>query len=170
MERRRFLQLGFGGSAVLALGGFSLFMRSSRLRETPTLQVFSAAEYAVLAAIANRVCPGSGNLPSAEEIGVAEKVDGLFARMHPRDAQDFKLALGLFENALAGLLHDQRVTPFTRLDGPDQDAVLRNWKESRVGTARMIYRSIRDLVASTYWGDPRTFAAANYPGPPALGG
>ncbi len=90
--------------------------------------------------------------------------------MAARDQKDMKLALNVFENAVAGLVLEGRITPFTQLDPEAQDQALARWRGSRLETARVIYRSVRDLVAGTYWGDPKCFAAVGYPGPPALGG
>ena len=171
MKRRRFLQLGLGGMALLTVGGIGLGLRPTRLRsEVPDLKVFSAKEYAILYAMAQRICPGGGGLPTIDDLEVCQKLDSLFSRMAPRDQKDMKLALNVFENAVAGLVLEGRITPFTQLDPEAQDQVLARWRGSRLGTARVIYRSVRDLVAGTYWGDPKCFAAVGYPGPPALGG
>lgn len=171
MRRRRFLQLGLGGTALLAVGGVGLSLRSTRLLpETPELKVFSDKEYAILHAMAARICPGGDGLPSIDELEVCQQMDSLFSRMSARDQKDMKLALKVFENALAGLVLEGRVTPFTQLEPAQQDKVLEHWRDSRLTTARVIYRSVRDLVAATYWGNPKCFAAVGYPGPPALGG
>ena len=171
MKRRRFLQLGLGGTALLAVGAIGLGLQPTRLHaDTPTLKVFSPKEYAILHAMAQRICPGGDGLPSIDDLQVCEKLDTLFSRMSPRDQKDIKLALNVFENAVAGLVLEGRVTPFTQLDPKAQDDVLERWRDSSLSTARVIFRSVRDLVAGTYWGDPRCFAAVGYPGPPALGG
>lgn len=171
MKRRRFLQLGLGGTVVLAVGGIGLGLRPTRLRpQTPELKVFNDKEFAILWAIAQRICPGGDGLPTIDDLQVCQKLDTLFSRMAPRDQKDIKLALNVFENAVAGLVLEGRITPFTQLEPEAQDQVLARWRGSRLETARVIYRSVRDLVAGTYWGDPKCFAAVGYPGPPALGG
>ena len=64
------------------------------------------------------------------------------------------------------MLLDGRATPFTLLGPAEQDAVLDDFRTSRIPIRRSVYKALRGLIAASYWGDPRLYAAAGYPGPP----
>jgi hypothetical protein len=88
-----------------------------------------------------------------------------------REAQsDVAGLLGLFENALPGLLFDGRVTPFTALDPDAQDRVLESWRDSRLVLRRSGYQALRKLCLGAYYAEPRAWPALKYGGPPDLGG
>lgn len=166
-SRRRFLQVSLAGAGLLALGGVGLSWQPTVLR-TPSqpLRALSPRAYSVLAAVAERVCPGGDGLPSATEIDVASLIDGLLATMHPGVAGELERVLGLMENAVAGLVFDGNPRPFTASSPAVQDAVLDAWRTSRLSLRRQAFGAVKGLVASAYHAHPATFAGVGYPGPP----
>ena len=76
ITRRSFLRRGLYGLAVVLAGSTGLALQPSRERGTPAagLKVFSAREYAILCAVADRVMPAAPGLLSGSEMGVAEKL------------------------------------------------------------------------------------------------
>lgn len=166
--RRRFLQTGAVGAAVLAVGGLGLALQPTRTRAPGgPLEVLTEQEHGILAAVAEALIPPRDGLPSPDEIGVARKIDALLARLHPGTAAEVKQALGLLENALPGLFLDGRIRPLSRLDREARAQVLEGWRTSRLPLKRTVFRAVAGLVGATYWGDPRTHAFVGYPGPPA---
>jgi hypothetical protein len=153
---------------LLALGGVGLALRPGADIALPgmVLQVLTPRQYIILAAVADRLCPGGPGRPSASDVGVASKVDALMALLHEGDAAELCQGLMLIENALVGLLLDGRPTPFTLLGPTEQDAVLHTFRTSRIPIRRTIYKALRGLVAASYWGDPLLYASSGYPGPP----
>ena len=166
-SRRTLLTAGLGGAVLLGLGGAGLALRpGAEVDVTPDLRVLTPRQYGILVAVADRICAGGDGRPAASAVGVAEKVDHQLSTMHPADAVELGQGLLLIENALVGLLLDGRTMPFTLL-GPDaQDAVLEDFRTSRIAIRRSVYKALRGLVAASYWGDPRLYAAVGYPGPP----
>jgi len=166
-SRRTLLTAGLGGAVLLGLGGAGLALRpGAEVVDVPDLRVLTPRQYGILVAVADRICPGGGGRPAASAVGVAAKVDHQLSTMHPADAAELGQGLLLIENALVGFLLDGRTAPFTRL-GPDaQDAVLEDFRTSRIAIRRSVYKALRGLVAASYWGDPRLYGAVGYPGPP----
>jgi hypothetical protein len=39
-----------------------------------------------------------------------------------------------------------------------------------VAVRRQVFKALRGLLAAAYWGDPRMYAHAGYPGPPDYAG
>lgn len=167
LDRRRFLALGVGGAAVLAVGGVGLSLQGTVPRAASgPLAALTPAQFSVLAAIADRLCPGGDGFPTAGELRVAEGVDALLATMHPAAAAELGQALLLVENALTGVVFDGRFVPFTAASPEAQDAALDGWRTSRIGLRRKVYKALRGLVISTYYANPAIAPLVGYPGPP----
>lgn len=167
-SRRTLLQVGVGGTLVLALGGIGLALQPTAIVAPPgPLQALSPRQYAVLVALAETVLPPREGLPSTHEVGVAAKVDALLATLHPGVATELGQALLLLENALPGLLLDGRIRPFSQASLEERTRVLERWRTSRLTVRRQVFRGLSALVASAYWADPRTHAYIGYKGPPA---
>jgi hypothetical protein len=172
LRTRRWL-LGVGVAAVGAAACGGLLLQRTRIRQARSaLLQFDPEQFSVVAAVADRVCPGdaAAGLPTAWELFVPEKVDALVDRL-PRASQvDLKAGIGLLESALPGLLLDGTARPFTTLTGEAQDRVLRRCQTSRFLLRRTAFRALAGLINGAYWADPRVYAFVGYPGPPALGG
>lgn len=170
VSRRRLIQMGIGGMALLGLGGVGLSLRPTvnRIPKRP-LQVLDPRAYSVLAAITQRLIPKGDLFPLPHEVEVAEKVDTLLASLHPADAADFVKGLLLVENALVGFLLDGRTQSFTASSPDRQDRALENLRTSRLPIRRSVYRAIYGMVCGAYWSSPKTYAACGYGGPPEFG-
>jgi len=174
-SRRSFVRYGLlGGVAILVGGGVSagvLAMRTTALREPRrALSALTQKQYSILAAIADRLCPGADGLPGATELEVAEKVDALLARAEPGVVKEFGAALLLVENALVGAALQGRFTTFSASPADVQDRYLDAWRLSDVKLRRTVWRAIAGLCMASYWSDPRTYAWVGYPGPPDFSG
>jgi hypothetical protein len=132
------------------------------------LRALDPEAFAVLAAVADRLCPGGEGLPKARELEVAEKVDALLAAMDPAMVADVQVVLSLIENALAGLLFEGRWTTFTAALPEAQDRILEAWRSSRVYARRSAFKAVHGLVTAAYWGSPEVHARVGYPGPPTF--
>jgi hypothetical protein len=154
------------GSGVLALGGAAaLALQKSELRESPPgLQALDAGAYAVLCALADRLCPALGEgAPGALALRVPEKIDAMLsAAPDPLVAQQVMGALAMLENALAGAVFLERFAPFTKLAAEEQDAVLTHMRDSSVGVRRTVFRALAVMVWAVYWSSPETWQRAGY--------
>lgn len=169
MERRVFLKKGLFGGALLVLGGGSglgLFPGRRVAEPLHALRVLDERGFQVMVAIAARVVTA----PGASAVAVAHGVDEALARAVPEGQADLVKLLGLFENALPGLLLDGRATPFTRLDPAAQDRALESWRDSRFVLRRSGYNAVRKLCLGVFYGDEKAWPGIRYLGPPDLGG
>jgi hypothetical protein len=168
MDRRSFLKKGLLGGAVLVLGGGAIALQPTRHLASPSgpLRVLDERGFQVMVAIAARVVPVEGADPAA----IAQGVDLALSRAVPEAQADLRKVLGLFENALPGLLLDGRARPFTTLDPAAQDRVLEAWRDSRLVLRRGAYHAIRKLCLAAYYGEQAAWRSLRYPGPPMLGG
>ena len=159
MDRRTFLKRGIAGSAVLLLGGGALAVIPTKELGAPkrALAVLEPRSFQVIVAIARRVCP-----ETVDAVDVAHGVDDLLRRTPPETQTDFNKLLGLFENALPGFLFDQRFLPFTRLSPDAQDAVLRDWRDSRLVIRRTGYHALRKICLATAYSKDETWPAIGY--------
>jgi hypothetical protein len=171
METRRgFLGRGLFGGALLALAGAVplALTKSKLLSSTPPLRFFSAAEYAIVHAVAERMVPGGEGWAPASALGVAEKLDLVMDGSDVAAQKDMHQLLMLFDNALIGLLFDARPRAFTALDAEAQLAALESWRSSRLTLRRSGFVALRGLVMATYYGDPASWEGVGYPGPPEI--
>jgi hypothetical protein len=168
MNRRSFVQRGLFGGALLLLGGGGLALYPTRHLASPTkaLRVLDDRGFQVIVAVAARVI----SAPDADAIVLAERIDESLSRLPPEAQGDLRGLLGLFENALPGLLLDGRATPFTRLDGAAQDRALESWRDSSLLLRRSGYHALRRLCFIAYYGDERAWPGIHYGGPPDVGG
>jgi gluconate 2-dehydrogenase subunit 3-like protein len=184
-SRRGLLKKSIGGVVLLsAAASVPVALRKTKLRATRAdLKFFSAAEYSIWAAVADRILARdetpttqpearlTGSVerppaPTAAEIDVAAKADAFLAPLPAGDAKDLKQLLALFDNALFSLLTGGPATPFTQMSAAQQDAHLRAWQTSRLAIRRTGFQAMKRLCAAIYFGSPETFASVGYPGPP----
>lgn len=166
------LKVGLGGAAVVAVGGgAALFLRDtvSRTPRRP-LRALTAAQFSVLAAVADRIAPASGAFPSAWEVSVPEKIDELLSRVHPGLVEEVGQGLMLLESAAAGMLLDGRTSTFTGSTPAEQDEILESWRASDIEVRRKVFKALNGLCNAAYYGSPEVYPAVGYPGPPQRGG
>jgi hypothetical protein len=168
--RRSFLRKTMGGAALLAVAGaVPVALRRTKLREAPKgLRFFTAAEYSIWAAAADRVLaeekPSGAPLPA--QVDIAARADAFLAPLPEGDRKDLKQLLALFDNALFSVLQGGPPRPFTQMSPEDQDAQLRRWQTSRLAIQRTGFQAIKRLCCALYFADPATYASVGYPGPP----
>lgn len=170
-KRRSFLKRGLFGGALLLLGGAGfLATRGTKTIPLPKngLKVLSEREYAVMAAIAARMVRPRKNFPTVEEVSLAEACDLVIARADSGVQKELKQLIGLFENALANAVFDRRFQPFTEMSGEAQDAVLHDWETSALLIRRTGFNALRTIAIAAYYGNPKTWGAVGYAGPPPL--
>jgi hypothetical protein len=169
-NRRSFLKMGLVGGGALALGSLTLATRSTRLRTPATpLRLLTVQEFSILAAVAERVCPGRESFPAPEAMHVAERVDALLANAHPGLSGEIRQLVHLFENGLANFIFDRRPRAFSQMDAAEQDATLNDWRHSSITLRRTGYKALTGLITAAYYSNPATYAAVGYPGPPDIG-
>jgi hypothetical protein len=166
--RRKVLQICAVGVGATVLGGVGIASRRTRLQFRPNrpLRSLSEREFAILGALAARICPGAAPFPDPAAVGGVEHVDELLANAHPGLAGDIKKLAELFENALANFVFDARARPFTQLSPAEQDRAIAEWQGSSLTLRRMAYKALRGLVVAAYFASPDLDFSVGYPGPP----
>lgn len=167
MNRRAFLKRGLLGAAVLLLGGsgLALYPTLETARPTRQLRVLTERGFHVLVAIARRVV----RTPDADAVAIAEAADDSLLWLTPEAQSDFNRLLGLFETALAGLVLDGRVRPFTRLSPDEQDRALESWRTSSLTLRRTGYQALRKLCLASHYAQPASWPSAHFPAPTPVG-
>ncbi|GAC1339493.1 MAG: hypothetical protein NVSMB23_08600 [Myxococcales bacterium] len=195
--RRQFVKKTLAGTALLAAASaVPLALRKTRLSNPgprSALRFFTPAEYAIFAAVADRVLatapadpahpefPGGapanlpevaaqvrayGAAPAPAAVDVAGKADAFLAPLDAGSAKELKQLLALFDNALFSLLTLGPPTPFTAQDPAQQDRHLAAWAHSRLAVRRTGYQALKRLACAMYFASPETYASVGYPGPP----
>ena len=181
-SRRGLLKKTLGGGVLLAVAGsVPLALRKTRLREPRTkLRFFTAAEYSIWAAVADRVLAtdataataepeqigAPGPAPAPAEIDVAGKADAFLAPLPASDAKDLKQLLALFDNALFSFVSGGPARPFTQMSAAEQDVHLLGWQTSRLAIKRTGFQAMKRLCCALYFSQPATYASVGYGGPP----
>lgn len=167
-SRRGVLKKGLIGGALLAVGGGAwLFTRPSAPVTLPDgLKVLNEREYACLHALVQRFIPPNQNFPDADALNTTVAADGVLAMMEESTRDELKQLINLFENALPAFLFGRRRKTFSTLSMDEQFAVLDEWRDSRITIRRTGFLALRGVVMAAYYGNPKTWAAVKYPGPP----
>lgn len=169
ISRRTALKYGLGGAGLLGVGGLGLSLWPTQTREPrQALQALDPQQFSILAAVADTFHPPSPPFPSAWEIQLPEAMDDYLATIHPGDLGDLVAALGLLENAAAGLLLDGRMGTFTGASPEVRAATLGGWKHSRIPVRRTAYKALHKLCNSSYFASPAIYETVGYAIPPGL--
>jgi hypothetical protein len=134
------------------------------------LRVLAPWQYAVVRAVARRVVAPdrAEGVPSPDDVGVAEFVDGYLVEMRPVLRRDvFRLLRYIEQLAPLGSGYKER---FTELSPDAQDEVLHGLEASRFDQLRAGFQAMKSLVVMGYYRDARTFPILGYGGPFVLDG
>ena len=171
--RRSFLRYGLTGAALLAVGG-GAWLGTRRTLPSSGLSgpftVLSPEEATVFLELSERLLPPRPGFPAPLDLDLPRRIDALLGLMPPEGQKEVRQLVGLFENALVGLLLDGQWRTFTASSNEQQDARIRSWQQSRLEVRRTGYRALKKIVYSSYYGARETWAAIGYPGPPPTGG
>jgi hypothetical protein len=172
VSRRTLIKTSLAGLGVLVAGGVGLALQKTvLLADTPELKVLDPAEYAVLVAITDRVCPALGaGAPGGLALKVPALLDHILLDTDIEMQKGIKVALKLLDNALTGALTGERLVPFTKLSAAQQERSLNGWRNADSGFRRTVYAGVAGAINSVYWGQRETWARAGYKGPPDIEG
>lgn len=169
ITRRRFLQVGLAGAAVLA--GVHLATRNRGPRD-PSLRTLDANEAAIVAALVPVVLAGA--LPADREAGqpavreVVEAFDRALAGLEPAVREEVRDLLGLLDLAPARFALARLARPVEQSRPEDVAAFLQRWRTSRFDLLRAAYQALTQLIQAAWFGNERAWPAIGYPGPPRL--
>jgi len=126
---------------------------------TSPAMALTASQRRVAGALADTLFPTPPDAPSAGTV-VSETIDDLLDALPAETRKGFTSALGLFE--LLGV--PTRLSRFSRMKPAARERYVAAWQRGGK-TRRMVYRALRDTLATIYYQDPRGWQAIGYPGP-----
>ena len=166
--RRRFIQAGAAGAALLAM--VALLDRPRAQGATPlrnldarTVELLEALVPVVLAG----ALPGGPDRPAAIRETI-EAFDRALSGLDPGIQDEIAQMLGLLvyaptRIAVAGVWPAWREASTTEVA-----AFLVDWRASRSELKRSGYRALTQLIQAAWYGNPRAWEAIAYPGPPKV--
>jgi len=176
LSRRRFIQAGIAGGAVLIAvrAVYGPFSRDPLLSEDRgfSYAVLGANERTILAALTPVMLAGA--LPEDRAArdeavllvirGVDTAVSGLPLPVQAEVAQLFSLlAFPVTRRVVAGV-----TAPWLQAE-PEQIAnFLDHWRNSRFALLRSAYRALQELIMAAWYGSEASWRRIGYPGPPSL--
>lgn len=171
LARRRLLQAGLAGGAVLAVAGGVAWFRRGSAPADPSHALDRDAVPVVRAIVPAML---AGALPDARDdrtraidetvAGVDVAIAGLAPASRTELAQLFTLlASTIGRRVLAGVS-----TPWPDAPVDEVGAFLDAWQASGWSLKRSAYDALHQLVVGSWYANPRSWPAIGYPGPPVL--
>jgi hypothetical protein len=151
--RRRFLQVGLAGTAVLATAGW-----------------FATSRGGVVEALVPVVLDGSLPAPGPERERAVRDVTEAFHRavagLTPAVQGEVAQLLALLRFAPTRLAFTGIAAPLDAAAPADIAAFLARWRASRFDLLRASYQALTQLIQAAWYDNPASWAAIGYPGPP----
>ena len=166
MRRRTFLTVGIAGAATLAAAGWWAALRS---RPEPLLALGDDARSIVAALVPAMLEDALPRAAREREAAAAETVanvdraiQGLPPSARAELGQLFALlAIDVARRAFAGV-----APPWHEASVPEVAAFLDRWRDSGWDLKRSAYDALHQLILAAWYGNPRSWSAIGYPGPP----
>jgi len=169
MRRRRWLKLGLGAAALLALAGGGAVavtepgLRAGRLTAAGR-RVFDRVGRAFL----------DGSLPT-EPVQQREamqaflvRVDALTSALPTHAQQELSQLLALLATGAGRRLLASLDVPWPEADLSRIQAALQSMRTSPLALKQQAYHALHDITGAAYFSDPSTWAVLGYPGPVAV--
>jgi len=171
VTRRTLLKTGLAGGAALLLARW-LYTRTS----APSLVVESgpaleADARAIIAAIIPVVLDGA--LPAGTEAGPARAealaaAEQAIAGLPPATRKELDQLFSLLAFAPTRCLVAGVWSPWPQAPQESITSFLARWRNSRFGLLRSAYDALHQIVFGAWYGNPRSWPAIGYAGPPSL--
>jgi hypothetical protein len=175
ITRRTFLIVGAGGAAALAAAHW-LRHPGEEVVATPGAAPWSGLDpqaREIVAAIAPVLLEGA--LPAAasdRQAALDETIDDVgraIAGLVPSVAHELDQLFALLAFAPARRLLARVSAPWREAAPADVAAFLERWRRSGWALQRSAYDAFHQLVFAAWYGNPRSWPATGYGGPPRLG-
>lgn len=167
LTRRRLLQLGLAGSAVLVAGGVGHRLLLGPTPEVAGLTTLSNREYKTLDTLARTLLPAGGPFElGAEKLDLARAFDTFLAGEHPSNVTKLRRALALFE--LGPVLFEHRLVTFSNLPPGERARHYQTWVDSDTLLLRQVAVAFRKFLTLVFYDRQEAWPAIGYPGPSLL--
>jgi hypothetical protein len=165
MQRRRLLQLGLGGAAVLAIAGASVALVRPGLEGGHLSAGGRGVFRAVGAAVLDGALPTEAAARQRSLDGLLHRLEDTIAGLAPHAQSELSTLLALLASApgrigLAGLSPDWASATVEQVQ-----ATLQAMRKSSLAVRQQAYFALRELTNAAYFADRTTWAWLGYPGP-----
>ena len=157
LSRRRFLQVGLAGAAVLA---------AARLLERPTPSTGMVG--ALAAVVLAGALPVESGARAQALREVVEAFDRAVAGLSPAVREEIDSVLGLLRFAPSRMVLAGLPRPLEEASAGEIAGFFERWRDSRFDLLRAAYQALTQLIQASWYDNPRAWLAIGYPGPPAL--
>lgn len=158
MNRREFFRVGLVGSAVLAV--------TRHAGAAAPAGLLTTEDRPRLAAIAQVVLGQA--LPADKTGRVVENIDAMVRKLPAPTQAELRDLLDLIGMAPARLLLAGFWSDWHEVPPADVDSALNGWRTSRFALLRSAYAGLHELCTAAWYGDPASWPAIGYPGPPEI--
>ena len=173
ISRRTFIVAGTAGGAALAI---AWWLRGGpgrpRTSVEPTLAGLDPEAPTIVAAIVPAMLAGA--LPTGEEArqtSIRETVAGVehaIAGLNPYAQQELAQLFSLLAFAPARVALTGVSAPWAEASEDAVTAFLERWRTSSFALLRSAYDALHQLICAAWYGNPKTWPAIGYPGPPDI--
>ena len=171
VTRRQFLKAGVVGGVTLAAVGSWYWHRHHGAGRSGDGYGLDAKGHTVVAALAPVLLRGALPEPPRQDAaieavvaGVDQAIMGLSAAARKEVMQLFALlAFAPTRTLVAGVSE-----PWSSATRGEIEAFLERWRFSRFQLLQTGYAALHDLVLGAWYGNPASWAAIDYPGPPEI--
>lgn len=172
LSRRRFIQAGLAGGAVLAAAGAVETWRVRRGAAGDPAVLSPAGRAlvgAVLPAFLAGVVPAHAWTPPARQQAV-EAVEQTARALPPHARAELRQLVALLDHRMARGLLAGVWRPWESLGAEEARAFLERWRRSRFALLAGAYQALHDLSFASWYADPAHWERTGYPGPPRIDG
>jgi hypothetical protein len=135
------------------------------MRAPQDLRVLSAAEWALLDAVADTFIPHGGAFElGARDVALPGRIDAFLADERPAVLRGVSAALLVVEWA-SPLAAGHAFARFSKLDAASRSACIEALCQSRIGLLRDVYAGLEQLCMFTFYAVDATWPAIGYDGP-----
>lgn len=166
MQRRRFLKLGLGATALLAVAGAGTALLSKpglvegRL-SAPSRQLMRA----ITVAVCGDLLPPEGPAREARLARHMDQLDRQIAGFPPALRGDLGQLLTLLGTAPGRLGLMGLRSPWAEASAAEVQARLQVMGHSSLALRQQVFHALRDLNCLVFFNDPASWALVGYPGP-----
>lgn len=168
MQRRSFLKLGVGATAVLLLAGGGIALLHPGLDEGR----LTVAGREVFGAVARAVLDGSlpkAAAPQAEALQAhLQRLDDALGAFPAEVQAELSQLLAILASAPGRLGLAGFYAPWPRASVAEIQSALQSMRTSSLALRQQAYHALRDLTNAAYYADPQAWLQLGYPGPRAI--
>ena len=164
LTRRRLIQTGIAGGALLAVGGTVLGWATIGYHLEPGEVAIglSVKEFCVVRALVDAIVPGSGKLKSGVSLGLPQRIDEEVWAADDGMRSDISDMLQFIEHIPPLYGHFGR---FSSLDHEAREKVLHSLMTSSQTIFVQAAAAVKEIVYLFYYSHDETWSALGYPGP-----